>query len=429
MNRVVCIILLSILSLSAAAGGEIRTWTSADGRKLEAKLVSADKQGNIEIERADGQRFKLNAGQLSLEDQSYVKEFLEEMGSFPAAARGEGRRPLDHALTGRCIPSVRSALMTKVGLDPKIHEEAVVKTLDFLKSSQNPDGSWGVDYPVAMTGLALLAFTGHCEGTLSDAYGATVAKAATYVISSAQAEGMKSEDGKLSYENGIATYALAELLLLDQSASKTGQIPMLEKTVKFGIKAITEGQGRDGGWVYGYGTGGNGDSCVGAWQLQALISAHKAGMESETSREIEKAIQFFKDTQAPDGSTSYRREPLKPKSTLAGISPYLFTLWGMGEDLTVVKAMDYLDTMLESGNPSSYSWYFNSLAYAVTGGDDAKKWMEYGIPKVIAAQDPDGSFPRIAGGHGPKEPSTKLHYATTLAVLILEAPYRYVPPK
>ena len=95
-------------------------------------------------------------------------------------------------------------------------EAAVVKGLDWLQKNQNKDGSWGSGHKSAMTGLALLAYLGHCETPLSEKYGDTVLRGMVYLTDL----GMKNH-GKLvpkggekdkhwPYQHSIATYALAE---------------------------------------------------------------------------------------------------------------------------------------------------------------------------------------------------------------------------
>ncbi|MEX2581361.1 MAG: family 16 glycoside hydrolase [Verrucomicrobiales bacterium] len=56
-----------------AAGASARTWTSADGNKLEAEFISAT-ETHVTIRReADGQRFTLELSKLSDADQDWVK--------------------------------------------------------------------------------------------------------------------------------------------------------------------------------------------------------------------------------------------------------------------------------------------------------------------------------------------------------------------
>ena len=62
---------------------------------------------------------------------------------------------------------------------------AVVKALDWFQTTQQKNGSWGGGYTVAYTGLALLAYLGHCETPLSEKYGDTVTNAIIFLVDSA----------------------------------------------------------------------------------------------------------------------------------------------------------------------------------------------------------------------------------------------------
>lgn len=87
------IILLSLLQLSSVAEEEsIRTWTSADGRKLDASLIEKVGQ-NVKIRNTRGQEFTIPLIKLSQEDQNFVKEaanrlFFQTRGHFKDGGRG-----------------------------------------------------------------------------------------------------------------------------------------------------------------------------------------------------------------------------------------------------------------------------------------------------------------------------------------------------
>lgn len=77
--------------LALAPFVEARTWTAADGRKIEAEFVTAD-ASSVTIDRA-GRTFKIPLTNLSSADQEFVREKLEQM---PAT------RP-----TGSSIPEIQ----------------------------------------------------------------------------------------------------------------------------------------------------------------------------------------------------------------------------------------------------------------------------------------------------------------------------------
>ena len=72
-------VLLGSLLLCAVGGAEeaFRTFTSADGRKMEARLLMVS-QGDVRIERkGDLQHFKLQIERFSKEDQRFIKTWDE----------------------------------------------------------------------------------------------------------------------------------------------------------------------------------------------------------------------------------------------------------------------------------------------------------------------------------------------------------------
>ncbi len=57
-------LLIAVQGLSAAASEKSRTWTSTDGRELEAQLVSVSETA-VEVRRKDGRKFTLKLGAIS----------------------------------------------------------------------------------------------------------------------------------------------------------------------------------------------------------------------------------------------------------------------------------------------------------------------------------------------------------------------------
>ncbi|MEM7015651.1 MAG: hypothetical protein AAF585_29680 [Verrucomicrobiota bacterium] len=63
-----------VLSLELA---QAREFTDAKGRVIEAKLISATGDGKVEIER-EGKRFVVPIAMFSIDDQTYIKNWLEK---------------------------------------------------------------------------------------------------------------------------------------------------------------------------------------------------------------------------------------------------------------------------------------------------------------------------------------------------------------
>ena len=134
-----------------------------------------------------------------------------------------------------------------------------------------------------MTGLALLAYLGHCETPSSEEFGEVVQNAIIYLIQISQ-----KQDGKLAsnltdkawcYEHAIATYALAEAYTLCSEFKIA--IPKLQATVLAAGNHIIENQHDSGGWDYSYDTSSTrgGDTSITCWHMQALKACKTTGLK------------------------------------------------------------------------------------------------------------------------------------------------------
>lgn len=81
------ILIAALVLLGAVAVLEARTWTSSDGRQIEADFVSAT--GTTVTIRKDGRDFTLSIDKLSEEDRAFVAEKLAAAREFDMAALGD----------------------------------------------------------------------------------------------------------------------------------------------------------------------------------------------------------------------------------------------------------------------------------------------------------------------------------------------------
>ncbi len=96
---------------------------------------------------------------------------------------GGPKNTIPGVIAKRCTLADRLARLKRGGGNEAC-ENAVIKSLDWFKETQAENGSWEPkhNYCVGMTGLALLAFLGHCETAQSENYGETVYNAIIYLI-------------------------------------------------------------------------------------------------------------------------------------------------------------------------------------------------------------------------------------------------------
>lgn len=353
---------------------------------------------------------------------------------------GGGFGNIPSSMKKRCSKADRLQRLAKEGGTPEC-EDAVVKSLEWLQSTQNKDGSWCDKHQVAMTGLALLAYLGHCETPQSAQFGETVQNAIVFLVG----VGMKN-DGKMAldtgdkhwpYEHGIATYALAEAYTFCSKQNIT--IPNLKDVVSLSGDFIINHQHRSGGWVYNFdmSSSGAGDTSISCWQLQALKACKHTGLEFKGLKSsVREGLKYIDDSQNSDGTIGYRgkrHSGLGPTMTGGGL--LCLQQWDKGSRASARKAASWLHKNLSfnyANDADLYAHYYNGQAMMNRGGDEWKKYNASFLDELLAAQNDDGTW---------KSPGTKknskrqfqggakmaVHYRTCLATLMLEVYYRFLP--
>jgi hypothetical protein len=331
--------------------------------------------------------------------------------------------------------AVRRLFLKRRGGDAKT-EAAVERGLEWLKSIQEQDGHWdaakhGGDArrDLGVSGLALLAFlgAGHthvADGPFKDA----VDKALRYVLQAQDANGRFP--GAL-YTQGICTMAVVE------AYGMTGDTTLLQHA-QLAVQAILKAQQSCGGWDYGHGTQSNrGDTSVTGWQVMALKSAARVGIEIPTGV-LDKMRKFLADITRADGAIGYtnKTEPDKPwrtthALTAAGLNAHLFA-GAKHDDEAVHKAIGIILRNMppeprkkdDRWNPRAdiYFWYHASMALCRIGGREWSAWNAHAKRLFLKLQGKDGSWDT----HGDRwEKQGGKVYFTSLCILALEVYYRY----
>ena len=133
--KILCLSLsLSFLISPSLCAADMRTWTAADGRTLEAKVVSVNEEGVSVQRKADGKRMNLALDTLSEDDQAYVKslQLAEARGAAFAAdeiTRDNGLKsgPYKDMVTGSFVQS-----KTEDGMPFQLYGPEDVKSTDRL---------------------------------------------------------------------------------------------------------------------------------------------------------------------------------------------------------------------------------------------------------------------------------------------------------
>jgi hypothetical protein len=334
----------------------------------------------------------------------------------------------------RCSKEDRLERLKESGGTPAC-DEAVTRGLRWLKANQNPDGSWGDKNKPAMTGLALLAYLGHCETPASEEFGDSSMKGIVYLVN----VGLKN-DGKLAssfipgswvYEHAIATYALAEAVTFckELKVDIPGLMEVTEKAGQF----IIDNQHKNGGWAYLYKTGEKGDkshtdSSIVGWQLQALKACSHTGIRYKgMDSSVKKGLDYMVTLQDKDGSWGYQKPGGRP--ALTGVGVLCLQMWGKGRSSEVRNGVKYIreNFKLDWNTKDSdlYSHYYASQAMMQAGGDDWKFYNDLFRDQLLNNQNPDGSWkPQAYEGHGLTKENDV--YRNTLSILMLEVYYRFL---
>jgi hypothetical protein len=370
-------------------------------------------------------------------------DFGDGWGSGGDGGGGGGFGNIPATMRKRCSPEDRMQRLLENGGTEQC-EEAVVKGLRWLKSTQNPDGSWTGSNQCAMTGLALLAYLGHCETPLSEEFGDSCLKAITFLVNRGMAkDGVLSSSGEknhLPYEHGIATYALAEAATFCKELNIN--VPNLMEVTQKAGQFIINNQHESGGWDYGYVEEGprGGDLSVVAWQIQALKACKHTKLDFRNmTRCIRKALDYVEARQGSDGGFGYagKGDSHAPNGyhTLTGAGMLCLQMWNKESAGSVRSGAKYIgkNSKLDFNTADSdlYGHYYEGQAMMNRGGDEWKKYNNMFRDQILNNQNPDGSWKAPGGGQKINAVAplftSNVHYRNCLAILMLEVYYRFLP--
>lgn len=225
-------------------------------------------------------------------------------------------------------------------------EDAVLRSLRWLKKNQQADGSWKAQ-KIAMTGLAVLTFLAHGDKPgESQEFGDTVKNALDYLIKQQKADGhFNGVDGN-EYAHLIATYALSEAYGMTMN-------PNVKAAAEKALIPIIKGQHPTGGWDYRMNPnpsdGSHGmkageyrdDTSYMGWAVQALKAAKMANIHVEG---LEKAYKLaprgFKKNAAKGGGFGYT-SPAKGGLTSVGVLCMMFL--GASNEREVRESIELMD--------------------------------------------------------------------------------------
>ena len=344
-------------------------------------------------------------------------------------------------------------------------DDAIDRGLDFLRTAQSKDGSWGnpgaavwggggIGRPaqpgrtpgdIAITSLAVMAFlsAGHVPG--EGHYGPVVENGIDWVLAQQQPDGRLAPStlpGSTMemYYHGIATLMLAEVVGLTRQSTADKLKAALERAVTVILAGQRKAGGAGGasaagGWRYMVSTTGGfaatSDLSVTGWQLMALRSAKNVGCDVP-AKAITDAVEYVKRSFDTAGPTKggFRYEPngaVTIPCTAVGV--LCLELSGKEQHLcdeALHGGAYLLKHPLKTGDGNlSYGVYYVSQALFQLGGN---YWETY-RPKLhdlLLRQAP----PNANGGWSNLGIDGQTHgsaYSTAMAVLSLTVEYRFLP--
>jgi hypothetical protein len=300
-------------------------------------------------------------------------------------------------------------------------EASCEKGLAWLARQQRQDGGFdGNGADSAITALAGIAFM--ADGNLPNRgkYGPNVQRALEFVLGQAQESGLlaaRNSNGNM-YAHGFATLFLAEVY------GMTGDENVKERLQK-AIRLIHQAQNPQGGWRYTP-QPVDADISVTICQVMALRAARDAGIKVEKAT-IDRAIEYVKKCQNEDGGFSYQiggAQSIFPRSA-AGVATLFYA--GVYDGEEVRKGVAYVEQFTPKkgrnnnaeamGGHYFYGHYYAVQSMFLAGGEHWAKWFPAIREELIRMQTAQGNW---TGDNS--DP-----YATSMALIILQMPKRYLP--
>lgn len=304
----------------------------------------------------------------------------------------------------------------KARLTPEVRQ-AISNGLAYLAKTQKEDGSWGDKHPVADTSLALMAFMlqGHVPGRAP--YGKNMDRAISYLVGI----GKKGHMGYLGTPNnhaGMYEHGLAILALSEAWGQSTN--PEIRTALKRAVAVTVHAQNPQGGWRYNP-EPRDADLSMTVMQILAISSAKEAGIAvgDDVLQNAAKFVLYCQDETS--GGFGYTG-PSGPgfARTAAGVMSLI--MCGQRDHPAVRRGMIFLRAYPDhkfSGRASHflYAHYYAIQCMYQLGDADFNAWYPKITKSLLEKQDTGGRW-NLQEGEA---------YSTSMSILILGVPYRFLP--
>ncbi len=316
-------------------------------------------------------------------------------------------------------------------------QQAVHRSLEWLKKNQRPDGSWslrgpyadggGSENPVAATGMALLAFQGDGNTHLSGEYKEVVRKGWDALLKYQNKEGQfispEAQAMHQLYSHAIATIAVCEMTGMTDDSRFRGPA---ERAISFCVKT----QGTEGGWRY-FPDQKDSDTSVSGWFSMALQSARMAKLEVPATT-LDNLSRYLDAAQVEDGSEyAYRPgDHVNMAMTAEGLLCREYLGWPHNDDRLKAGVKHILENSIKLDGYllDPYYFYYATQVLHHYGGDEWKTWnevMRQVVPELQVKKGAEsGSWDPGNCKYGSEGGRV---YVTCLFTYMLEVYYRHLP--
>ncbi len=287
---------------------------------------------------------------------------------------------------------------------------------------------------VGVTGLVGMAFLSNGSTPGRGPYGAHVQGCVDFILKMVKPNGFVSHGHSRMYSHAFATLFLAEVYGMAPS-------DRVRRGLSEAVGMIVHSQNEQGGWRY-MPAAKDSDISITVCQVQALRAARNVGIKVPVGA-IDAAIRYVKRSFIRQGAGSqtgpggfwyqvYENFPFRPSRTSFALTAAGVTaLYGAGiyKGQEIRGGLRYLFNRRnrpEENDMRSTFDYFYGHYYAIQAffqaGDSGQvaywsRWYPHIRDELVRGQQPDGRWKDLVGPN----------YATAMAAIILQIPYRYLP--
>ena len=416
--------------------------TELDELRESTQPQKADPETKKPLEVVEPADAKMGWGNLALSDDAV--ETLVGRGTWISSNNDEvsGWNPRKGILRGLAV--------FRGGGTPK-SEAAVGAWLNWLARHQNRKGqnagSWSFNLTrgdrcqfenpgqnaskIGATSLGLLAFLGQGHTHIAPGpYRDTVLAALKFLLSRMDRSGHFNEgmaqNKSLIASHGIAACALAE------AYGMTGDKQLL-RSAQLALNYTVTSQHREGGW--GNLSGQAGHTSVVGWQMIALKSAERAGLE--IPEKVFSGVMGYLESVQQEGGFKYNHQPEKPGGNLPATSAIGLLcrtyLGGPRDHAAFQGGVAYLGDMGLQPFNVKFNYYATMFLFQNDGprGDAWQKWNAAMREHLLKSQDKGRELRKQGSWFFAKENSNGRPtaggrlYHTALSIMTLEVYYRY----